>query len=127
MTKIYSNNKIVIKKNSLKQIKGGASSTSKLLEGSLEPIQVQFVQLNNTGEPAGALKVFTMYLKDVTVNLDNINGYNLYGTITRIKSESYNSASRLVKQLNDLNKINIGQRFNIFDIKFLRDNKLGLL
>ena len=78
MTKIYSNNKIVIK-NSLKQIKGGAIQP--IIRGSLEPIQVQFVQLNNTGEPAGA-KVFTMY-KDVTVNLDNINGYNLYGTIAR--------------------------------------------
>ncbi len=126
MTKIHSNNKIVIKKKSLKQIKGGASSTSKLLEGSLEPIQVQFFQLN-TVEPGGAYKVFTMYLKDVTVNLDNINGYNLYGIIIKIERELHNSAWSLVKRLIDSNKIEEGKYINIFDIKFLRDNKLGLV
>ena len=70
-------------------------------------------------ETPGIKASFIVKLKNAVISLDEINGFNLEGIIEEIVP--YNNF--ILESLKP--NLVIGKNFNIYDIEFLRDNRLG--
>jgi len=70
-------------------------------------------------ETSGIKASFMVELKNAVISLDQVNGFNLEGIIE--KTLPYNNF--LLESLKP--NLIIGKNFNIYDIEFLRENRLG--
>jgi hypothetical protein len=70
----------------------------------------------------GTKHVFTIILNNTNASFDDINGFDYKGTITFIKTSNNFSLDKLKPN----NEIVVGKRINIYDIEFLKQNKLGI-